>query len=304
MSSHAASKLVSLFKALARRYERLLRMCRELHQQQQSGISLTSVPEATPAAATPASASGILLLPPLGSSLPDLEAEAAIVEDFLRVVLGAVATMLASGGGAQRNAELVYALLQRQEAFDALAATLEQQRQLRLGVGNGSSGGGSGGVRYRAPLGGDGRGLSGPLSVVREALSFFSKRLEDALAEEQQGGGGGPTGAEWDVARMMRVVTAAALFWRPPPPGRSQEGGTGEMRYVIAACGAPSGVGSLLTLLLHLICFTYVPCTYRSPDATLSFMTQVYIRGGRASRGLLPALPLGSAAAPRTCALG
>ena len=223
-------------------------MCRELHQQQQSGISLTSVPEATPAAATPASASGILLLPPLGSSLPDLEAEAAIVEDFLRVVLGAVATMLASGGGAQRNAELVYALLQRQEAFDALAATLEQQRQLRLGVGNGSSGGGSGGVRYRAPLGGDGRGLSGPLSVVREALSFFSKRLEDALAEEQQGGGGGPAGAEWDVARMMRVVTAAALFWRPPPPGRSQEGGTGEMRCVIDCnMWAPSGVGSMLT---------------------------------------------------------
>ena len=149
----------------------------------------------------------------------------SVVVDFLSVVLDAIVAVLVSPGGAQRNPELIYALLQHHEMVDALYGSLVQERHSQ-----GHEGGQiASGIRATTTL-------LQPLVQIRDALSFFSKKLEDAHAEDRRshygvgassgGPGGGSLGAssDWDVARVMRVVVASTLFWRPPSQRMLQGG--------------------------------------------------------------------------------
>jgi len=226
--SHASAKLVSLLRALARRYERLRKLQRDLAARKSTGLpqggkstpalenSARPGPRDAPSPADHAEADG------LGAELSSCESDILAVEDGLCVVLDAIAAVLACPGGAQRNPELIYALLQRHDMIDALFDALVREQ---------------GGGAARLAMGVKAESLIQPLKLVCDALSFFGKRVDEAFSEERRAQGSGVAGAslgassDWDVARVMRVVLASTLFWRPPNPRMSHGGGSTETRW-------------------------------------------------------------------------
>jgi hypothetical protein len=108
----------------------------------------------------------------------------------------------------QRNPELVYALLQRQEDISRFSSSL-------AGI---SGGGGSLSASVSTFSMSSSRHLSllGPLSAVQEVLTFFNTRLEDAFEEEHRARGGigkwSPESSEWDVTRYGTMRTGTGCL--------------------------------------------------------------------------------------------
>ena len=211
-----------LLRALVRRFERLRKQQRDLIERRQDPQLRKRAPALS---GEEASQFEDAEADCLGAELSSCEGDILVVVDYLSVVLDAIVVVLVSPGGAQRNPELIYALLQHHEMVDALHGSLVQERH--------SQGHGGGQIASRTQS----AGLLQPLEQIRDALSFFSKKLEDAHTEDRRshycvgtssgGPGGGSLGAtsDWDVARVMRVVVASTLYWRPPSQRMSQGGG-------------------------------------------------------------------------------
>lgn len=180
---HAAQRLVGLFKALSKRHARLLQLVpprpqgppRHLSRQasgQHAATISTAQQNLSPNGTQPLSPvdagrqqpgpaqlqrqkSGLALqrqpssprAPLLGPPPPEIATQLSVIEDFLQVLLEVLVVPLECAGGAQRNPELVYALLQHQECFAPFARhprLADHIRSLQVKSGSQSLGSGIG----------------------------------------------------------------------------------------------------------------------------------------------------------------
>lgn len=138
LHAHAAQRLVGLFAALAKRHAKLSKHIGDGAITQQAGA-----------------------------------VELQVMLDFLRIILEIMNAVLVSG--LQRNPELVYALLHRQEVF----AQFRGQPRLQQLVDN-----------------------------IQVVIEFFNSRLEASR------GGEDASASEWGVGQLMELVSTHSSAWR------------------------------------------------------------------------------------------